>query len=421
MSVKIQQNRFFLLLSLLAAAIFFSCHGVDSKDTSSAIARSNVNTFRSLRLGQTVDPNSPVATTAGANNGEAIVILNRAPGSTSVEHVLYLSSQSDVARISFADGNLPSSAQAEGASLNFSNYTSTSVDVQIVAESGAQAVVTIPFDDVTGKLVNQVASVSRLARAVEPDSILRSLYQKAIIGVRLFGCGSQSAIAAQGVALPEAFIRTAQAACSSLLVDLLRAFIAQPGFEAQNIPGLSEEPKCQFTVPGWTDDFSSAEQCALSIGGQLIDAILKVAPDIQTAVQGTPTPTPTPAPTPKPSNNNDDDDDHDSSPRCNLGRFRCADGGRTCNENACDGTNDCGDGSDESSDLCTPEVLCCINSNGCPGEAGGTCSAQCCCCGSNQRCSRSPFLDGCVRDSDRVLPEGWFEGNFGTDLMSGGR
>ncbi len=189
----IRKSVFFLLLRLYAVFLFSACHGVDSRENTAQTVRTNA--FRSLRLGQTESPNSPVATTAASNNGEAIIILNRAPGLNTVEHVLYLSSASEVARISFNDGKLPSSAQAGDVTLNFSNFTPRSVDVQVVSPDATPVTVTIPLDDVIGKFITQLpestgrtgrAAPASLQREAESDEVLRALYSRALIAVRLF-------------------------------------------------------------------------------------------------------------------------------------------------------------------------------------------------------------------------------------------
>lgn len=389
-----------LVLGALWLSSFASCHGVSSDKELPERAVTNTNAFRSLRLGQTTSPTSPVATTAAANNGEAIVVLNRTPGTNLVEHVLYMSPQTEVARVTFADGVLPSSAEAAGVKLFFGKFAVGTVEIQIVPQAGSSFTLNVPLDTISMKLIDQLlnskAAPSRLAREAESPEVLRVLYTKAIVGIRLFGCGSQSVLASNGISLPPSFTQIAQSACSSLLVDLLRAFIAAGQFTPNTIPGLTEEGACDFTDPNWINDFTKAEQCANAIGGDLIDEIDRIFPDVETAVEGTPTPTPTPQSTPKPDNSNDDD--NQSSLHCDKGKFRCANGDRTCNEFACNGHHDCSDGSDEDSNLCTAEVLCCINANGCPGEAGGTCTQACCCCPSGQKCSKSPYLHGCVDD-----------------------
>ncbi len=385
------------LLAILSAA----CHGVDDRSADTQQLVRNTYAFRSLRLGQTESPNSPVATTAAANNGEAVVVLNRAPGSTLVDHLLYVSSPSEVARISFSDGTLPSSAEGGGVQFTFSNYTTSTVDVQAFSDGTRLASATVPLSDVVQKLMTQLPQLNSaglatpLSRAAESDPVLRALYTKTIIAVQLFGCGAGSAFALAGVPIPPAYGALSQSACESVLVDLLRALIAEGSFGARLIEGLKEEPSCDFSDADWIRNFSNAEQCALGVGSQLIETVLRSFPDIGIAVLGTPTPTPTPASTPKPSSNNDEDD-NDDTPRCRRGKFQCSSGDTICNENACDGDLDRRDGSDEASSLCTAEVLCCKASNGCPGENSGTCSATCGCYGSGRQCSASPYLSGCV-------------------------
>ena len=240
--------------------------------------------------------------------------------------------------------------------------------------------------------------------------MLRALYSRALIAVRLFGCGSLAAFSQAGIAIPVAFQSVSQSACGSQLTELLRAFLAAGDFSANTIFGLAEEPTCDFSQPSWSANFSNAQQCALGTGGELLSTILELFPPLDVAVLGTPTPTPTPLPTPPPTSPDEDEDsDNDETAlRCNEGRFRCADGSRACNEDACNGVSDCNDGSDESPTVCTAEVLCCIASAGCPGEGAGTCSAACCCCPGGFKCSRSPYLDGCVTAEGRAIPESWF-------------
>ncbi len=394
-----------VLFSFLVAALG-ACDGVDSRDTETAttIAR-NTNAFRSLRLGQTESPNSPVATTAGANNGEAIIILNRAPGSITVDHVLYVTPTSQVARITYADGNLPSSAEGGGLKLGFGSYKADTVEVTITASDGKSAVATVPLSDTVIKFLAQISAPTRAGRAAESPAVLRELYMRAIIGVQLFGCGSVTAFAQTGIPIPPELASLSQSACTSLLVDLLRAFISLPDFAAQVITGIDEEPSCDFSSPDWINNFDNAVQCALGVGGDLLDAILQISPNVQISVVPTPEPTPEPTPRPRPPEDDDDDDDEDEPDEpdepelvCSLGFFDCSNGQQTCNEFACNGASDCIDGSDESNTLCTTEVLCCIGSGGCPGESAGACAPGCCCCGAGRKCSDSPFLDGCIAD-----------------------
>ncbi|MFN8390814.1 MAG: low-density lipoprotein receptor class A repeat-containing protein [Bdellovibrionota bacterium] len=400
--------RFRYLAWLVLTLSLWACHGVEDRgaDPTTQTVRTTA-AYRSLHLGQTQSPTSPVATTAAANNGEAIVILNHTPGAPQVDHVLYVTPDSSVVRITYADGNLPSSAEADGVTVNFSNYTSASVQLEILPENGQPINAVIPLDDISQKLVPEIATVPRVARAEEAPNVIRGLYYRAIVGIRLFGCGTQAALTAQGITTPQPFLHVAQAACDSLLVSLLRAFLAAGDFANNVIPGLTEEPACDFTQSGWIDNFDLATQCALGIGLQLVDAIEKSFPDLHSAIVGT-TPTPQPTATPTSTNNNSNQDNNQSSLHCRQGKFRCDNGNRACNEDVCDGVDNCGDGSDESSTVCTSEVICCKNSNGCPGEGAGACGVTCCCCGSNQKCGRF-FLDGCVSAPGRAAPESFVE------------
>lgn len=82
---------------------------------------------------------------------------------------------------------------------------------------------------------------------------------------------------------------------------------------------------------------------------------------------------------------------------CTSGTFVCGNGNLICRDKVCNqGTNDCGDNTDESSSLCGAPQSCCQVTNGCPGETGSTCGSTCCCCPQGQACDRVNPGRGCV-------------------------
>ena len=86
-------------------------------------------------------------------------------------------------------------------------------------------------------------------------------------------------------------------------------------------------------------------------------------------------------------------------PGCTSGTFACANGKAICRDKVCNHTNDCGDNSDEASNMCGAAKSCCQVTNGCPGETGSSCAATCCCCPYGQVCDRSNPGRGCISSS----------------------
>jgi hypothetical protein len=81
---------------------------------------------------------------------------------------------------------------------------------------------------------------------------------------------------------------------------------------------------------------------------------------------------------------------------CASGIYTCNSGQRICREKVCNGSSDCGDGSDEAPIInCAEQGSCCITTNGCPGETATACGETCCCCPFGQKCS-SDHSAGCV-------------------------
>jgi len=81
---------------------------------------------------------------------------------------------------------------------------------------------------------------------------------------------------------------------------------------------------------------------------------------------------------------------------CTGGTFVCGNSKVICRDSVCNGSNDCGDNSDESGGMCGNEQSCCQVTNGCPGETGTSCAASCCCCPYGQACDRANPGRGCV-------------------------
>jgi hypothetical protein len=86
-------------------------------------------------------------------------------------------------------------------------------------------------------------------------------------------------------------------------------------------------------------------------------------------------------------------------PGCTSGVFACLNGHTICADKVCNSSNDCGDNSDEASNLCGVPRSCCQVTNGCPGETGTSCGASCCCCPYGQACDRVNPGRGCVPSS----------------------
>jgi hypothetical protein len=379
---------------ILGTVFGLGCSGVERDDTPPVGRVSRA--VQSLMLGQTQSPLSPVATTAGLNSGESVIVLNREAGSTDISHVLYVSKESDVARVTVGGDGLPLSVQTENVSATFLNATTNTIDVILTfiradgsAEAGEQF--TVPLTEETQKLLTS----SRLNRIESPD-VVRRLLLGVIVAVRTFGCAGQDA--ASFDAAPAEFLQLTASACGSLLLDVLRIVTSSDDdqeIESRIVEGLSERSTCDFTVPGWLGRFDDASDCALNVSSELSGIIQTNFPTI-TSVLAPPTPSPEPTPVASDSSSSDTGgEDPMMTPNCNKGVFQCGDGGLTCRENLCDGNIDCANAADESGSICTAEVLCCIASNGCPLENAGSCAPTCCCCGSNQQCDQSDFLKGC--------------------------
>ncbi len=383
-------------LALFTVSIVFSsgCKGVERDDTPPVGRVSRA--FQSLMLGQTQSPLSPVATTAGLNTGESVIVLNTEAGSTSISHVLYVSPEKQVARVTVGEDGLPVSAQTGNVTAVFLNATSTTIDVVLtfiredgVVQAGGQQTVVLPEETV------KLLTSSRLNR-VESVEVVRRLLLGVIIAVRTFGCAGQDA--ANIDAAPSEFLQITASACGSLLLDVLRIVTSSDDdqeIQSRIVEGLSERSSCDFSAPGWLGRFEDASDCALNVSSELNDVIVSNFPTI-TSVLAPPTPTPEPTAVPDTTGGTTDGgDDQVMTPNCAKGVFQCGDGGLTCRENLCDGNIDCANAADESGSICTAEVLCCIASNGCPMESAGSCAPTCCCCGANQQCDQDDFLNGC--------------------------
>lgn len=88
------------------------------------------------------------------------------------------------------------------------------------------------------------------------------------------------------------------------------------------------------------------------------------------------------------------EDDQDICP--GVGTFACDNGEVICADVVCNTQDDCGDGSDESSELCGDPTHCCVATQGCPSETGSTCGETCCCCPYGQICDQDNWANGCV-------------------------
>lgn len=82
---------------------------------------------------------------------------------------------------------------------------------------------------------------------------------------------------------------------------------------------------------------------------------------------------------------------------CTSGTFVCGNSKLICRDKVCNSSNDCGDNSDEGSNMCGGDGgSCCQVTNGCPGETGSNCGSTCCCCPLGQACDRVNPGRGCV-------------------------
>jgi hypothetical protein len=79
---------------------------------------------------------------------------------------------------------------------------------------------------------------------------------------------------------------------------------------------------------------------------------------------------------------------------CGTGMFTCTDGTCIPSGQVCNGTQNCPDGSDEATALCSNLDECCVATDNCPGETGETCGTDgCCCCPGGQACCAN--MSGC--------------------------
>ncbi len=76
--------------------------------------------------------------------------------------------------------------------------------------------------------------------------------------------------------------------------------------------------------------------------------------------------------------------------------FDCSSGASIDRTLVCNSISDCPAGDDENPSMCGDDASCCVATNGCPQETGGSCGGTCCCCGGGEACDQSDPSIGCV-------------------------
>jgi uncharacterized membrane protein YgcG len=395
--------------------MFQGCDGVGSGGQGFDTGSANFsNTFKSFRLGQTESANSPVATTAAANNGEAIIILNSSENEADVEVVIYVSEDQDIVRLTIGEDNRLVTATNGDTRATFSNFTTNTVQVQNV-DKADQAPRTISIDPDVVKIINSGID----GRIIQDPQVIRRLLRIAIQALKVFGCTGREFARLEG--LPESFANVSNAACESLLVDIILTRLASNS-DLEFLTGLPENDACNFEEGGWFDDFSFAETCARGLSRSLLDLVNSETPNVDIALF--------PNSSSSSISSSSDSGVSDSGSggttgdsgtssggttgggttggggepmpplNCELGFYSCLNGEQICLENACNGSSDCSDGSDELSSICRPDVICCLENRGCPNETPGSCALECCCCNAGQLCDQNTLLNGCTNDSN---------------------
>lgn len=319
MSRSVQYDWLFTTVALFAVAVFFGCGGVTGGEPGTVVAADR--TTRSLRLGQTDTPNSPVAISAAVDTRESFVVLDRDLTSGGIEQVLYRSGQGEVVSIVVSSDGRPLSAQTATAQVTFSNYTDITVDVTITSQGVVMGSLTVALQNDVRDILQSGNSRSpaRSSYRVLSDQAIRNILRGAVVAIRTFGCAGVSV--EESIDVGPQFARLAEASCGSLLVSTVRTVVQdqEEPLETLFTTDLPDSMNCNFASEG---DFSSASNCASDIGGQLVTEVLFETPLVGSVVQdsvqsdaalagqhpelfdpdnGAPLPTPTPLPSPSPS------------------------------------------------------------------------------------------------------------------------
>ncbi len=264
----------FNLFLSFGICLLASCAGVGGNDgTSSNNANSINKASQTLRLGQASSPTSPVAVSAAINNRENLVLLNNVGTIGDIEHALYTATDGSVVRITLGENGLPESAATLDATITFTNYTATTVDITIFIADSPVLSSTVPLIDSALALTRRAR---RLARSDNDNSQLTALLANGASATRIFGCSIQDA----NVDVP-ALLSLASASCGSLLLDTVEELIRRRQDVTEIIvPDIPESSGCNFNQPGWANNFANALSCAGTAGSELVEVVLEDNPDI---------------------------------------------------------------------------------------------------------------------------------------------
>jgi hypothetical protein len=300
---RIQNKQAITFLSLFfLCLLIYSCRGVDGAGLRRDITFNSA--YRSLRLGAIQTANNRVAITLAIDTREVLVIMSPDPSDPSLADVLYRSSDGSVTQIEIDRRGRPRRAFLDSAMVQFTGYTSESVDTTIATSS-------MTFPSIPTEIRDEVRELLAFVReATTDDSNLEMLdvrnnFKLGIISTRTFGCSTSSASAANA-SDGMSTIPLAGAACGSELLTVMNNILTLDDFQERTLENFIGDPvACAFP----RDDFDAAKKCIEDVSDEIIRESLLTAPDIAIVLDGTfdpetgdilPTPTPTPRPRPRP-------------------------------------------------------------------------------------------------------------------------
>ena len=259
-------------LILFSALFFNACGGVSGTDDPQ-LGVSASGAFRSLRLGQSSSPTSPVAVSAAIDTRESLVILNSSPASSLIAHVLYKGASGAVARITVDNLGRPTSAATADANVIFANYTATTVDLQIEVAGILGPITTTTLSNTAIELLNAAPSSARQGRETQGESTTLEVLRGGVLAAETFGCSGRQ-LAGQGE-IPNSFTFLANEACESRLVDAVQEVVEEGDVDDRFVPDIEESSSCDFDDPDWIDNFSNAESCAGIVGDDLVEEVFE--------------------------------------------------------------------------------------------------------------------------------------------------
>lgn len=303
----------FTLILAALVSLGFGCKGITGAGVSET--ERFESGFRSLRIGQITTADNKVATTMAIDSRETIVVLEPAPGSPSLLEVLYQSTDNLSAQILVGTDSLPREANTDDSKIVFSNYTDSSVTLDIQNSGLSLPTQTVPLNNEIFGFFDLKKNLSRSKALTDAD--LTRIFRIALIAVRVFGCTSQSYLETTPSSLP--FGSLTSSACSSVLTTTLLNVIKVGDFEQRIVDGYVGDPiGCSYEG----GSFQGALDCLNNSKPEVIREALISVPDIEAVLDGTfdpdtgeiipPTPEPTPTPTntpasePKPTSTPDD-------------------------------------------------------------------------------------------------------------------